>query len=71
MNSGMEIGIAGVAIHAPQRSDTRSLEESIYAVTWALETIGLLCFWGLPGPALVGGAAMGLVLLAALRSRSF
>ena len=41
---------------------------AMYAVTWALETIGLLCFWGLTGPALVGGAAMGLVLLAALRS---
>jgi len=35
MNAGTKIGIAGVAIHAPQRSDTRSLEESIYAVTWA------------------------------------
>lgn len=30
-----EIGICGVAIHAPQRNDSRSLEESIYAVTWA------------------------------------
>ena len=30
-----QIGICGVAIHAPQRSDSRSLEESIYAVTWA------------------------------------
>jgi len=30
-----EIGIAGVAIHAPPRTDSRSLEESIYAVTWA------------------------------------
>jgi len=29
------IGIAGVAIHAPPRTDSRSLEESIYAVTWA------------------------------------
>jgi hypothetical protein len=40
---------------------------AIYAITWALETIGLLFFWGLPGPALVGGAVMGLVLLLALR----
>jgi len=30
-----EIGVAGVAIHAPPRTDSRSLEESIYAVTWA------------------------------------
>jgi acetyl-CoA C-acetyltransferase len=35
MNVGMEIGIAGCAMHAPQRTDSRSLEESIYAVTWA------------------------------------
>jgi acetyl-CoA C-acetyltransferase len=35
MNAGSEIGIVGCAIHAPQRSDTRSLEESIYAVTKA------------------------------------
>jgi acetyl-CoA C-acetyltransferase len=35
MSTGTEIGIAGVAIHAPQRTDSRSLEESIYAVTWA------------------------------------
>ena len=35
MNPGTEIGIAGVAMHAPQRTDSRSLEESIYAVTCA------------------------------------
>ena len=35
MNPGTEIGIAGVAMHAPQRTDSRSLEESIYAVTRA------------------------------------
>ena len=35
MNPGTEIGIAGVAMHAPQQTDSRSLEESIYAVTWA------------------------------------
>ena len=40
---------------------------AIYAITWALETLGLLLFWGLPGPALVGGAAMGSVLLGAHR----
>lgn len=32
---------------------------TIYGLTWILETIGLLVFWGLPGPALVGFAAMG------------
>ncbi len=40
---------------------------AIYAITWALETIGLLLFWGLPGAALVGGAAMGSMLLWSLR----
>ncbi len=40
---------------------------AIYAITWGLETLGLLLFWGLPGPALVGGAVMGSVLLWALR----
>jgi putative membrane protein len=41
---------------------------AIYAMTWALEMAGLLLFWGLPAPALVGGAAMGLMLLVSLRS---
>jgi uncharacterized membrane protein len=31
----------------------------IYTITWALETIGLLIFWGLPGPALAGFVGMG------------
>jgi putative membrane protein len=34
----------------------------VYAFTLALEFIGLLVFWGLPGPALVGGAGMGAML---------
>jgi putative membrane protein len=37
----------------------------IYTVTWALETIGLLVFWGLPGPALVGFVVMGLLVVLA------
>lgn len=32
----------------------------IYTITWFLETFGLLFFWNLVGPALVGGAMMGL-----------
>ena len=31
----------------------------IYTITWFLETVGLLFFWQLPGPALVGGLVMG------------
>lgn len=38
----------------------------IYGVTWVLMTIGLAVFWGLPGPALVGGVVMGAILAAAL-----
>lgn len=40
----------------------------IYAITWLLEFIGLLFFWGAPGPALVGFAGMGLMLVWALRA---
>lgn len=40
----------------------------VYAITWALETIGLLAFWNLPGPALVGGVVMGVFLALALRA---
>ncbi|MDZ4763297.1 MAG: carotenoid biosynthesis protein [Chloroflexota bacterium] len=40
----------------------------IYGITWALQTMGLMVFWGLPGPALVGGAVMGLCLAAAVRA---
>jgi putative membrane protein len=43
----------------------------IYIVTWLLETIGLLFFWGLPGPALVGFVGMGsLIWLARQQRRS-
>jgi uncharacterized membrane protein len=31
----------------------------IYTITWALETAGLILFWHLPGPALVGCLGMG------------
>jgi lycopene beta-cyclase len=32
----------------------------IYTITWILETIGLIVFWGLPGPGLVGFVGMGI-----------
>lgn len=38
----------------------------IYGITWFLMTFGLLFFWNLPGPALVGGAVMGTILLVSL-----
>jgi lycopene beta-cyclase len=47
------------AVIRPQRLPQRPLL-LIYTITWALETVGLLFFWGLVGPALVGFAGMGL-----------
>ncbi len=41
---------------------------AIYAISWALETVGLLVFWGLPGPALVGTVVMGAILLWAIKA---
>jgi len=37
---------------------------AIYGLTWFFETFGLLFFWGLVGPALVGGVVMGGFLFA-------
>jgi putative membrane protein len=34
----------------------------IYGITWALESIGLAVFWGLPGPAVAGFLVMGSVV---------
>ncbi len=39
----------------------------IYTVTWFLEAFGLLLFWGLPGPALIGTVAMGLPIVLTAR----
>jgi len=39
----------------------------IYAISWFLETFGLIFFWNLPIPGIVGGLVMGGFLLAALR----
>ncbi len=38
----------------------------IYVITWALESIGLIVFWGLPGPGIVGFVAMGVMTAAAV-----
>lgn len=34
----------------------------VYAITWLLESIGLLFFWNLPGPGIVGFIGMGSLL---------
>lgn len=39
----------------------------IYSITWFLETFGLLFFWGLIGPALIGGIVMGTLMVLAWR----
>lgn len=39
----------------------------IYTITWALEAIGLLVFFGLPGPGLVGMVGMGLFVFLSWR----
>jgi putative membrane protein len=41
----------------------------IYGITWIFQTIGQLLFWNLPGPGLVGFAAMGSMLAFACLSR--
>ncbi len=41
----------------------------IYVVTWALESIGQLFFWSLPGPAVAGFLGMGALLLAVIVRR--
>lgn len=38
----------------------------VYGLTWFFETFGLLFFWGLVGPAIVGGLIMGGFLAAAV-----
>lgn len=38
----------------------------VFAVTWFLETFGLLFFWGLAGPAVGGGLVMGGLMVLAL-----
>lgn len=38
---------------------------AIYAITWALQSIGQAAFWGMPGPALAGFVGMGVFVLAA------
>jgi uncharacterized membrane protein len=41
---------------------------AVYTLTWILETVGLLVFWGLPGPAVCGYVAMGILVALAWHS---
>ncbi len=38
---------------------------TIYSIVWFLQTVGLLIFWGMIGPALVGGVVMGAFMVLA------
>ena len=40
----------------------------VYTLTWALESFGLAVFWGLVGPAVVGGLGMGVFIFWGWRS---
>lgn len=40
----------------------------IYTITWVLQTIGQIVFWGLPISGIIGGAAMGVFVIAAWRA---
>lgn len=46
----------------PKRVPERPLL-TLYTITWLLNTLGLGLFWGLTGPAIVGGLIMGLFAL--------
>ena len=40
----------------------------VYTITWLLMTGGLAIFWGMPGPALVGGLVMGVLTVLGWRA---
>jgi putative membrane protein len=40
----------------------------IYTITWFLEWFGLAFFWGMPGPALIGGIVMGFFVVLGWRN---
>jgi lycopene beta-cyclase len=52
------------AVLRPQPVPVRPLL-IIYSITWALESIGLIVFFGLPGPGLVGLSVMGIFVVLA------
>jgi lycopene beta-cyclase len=41
----------------------------VYTLTWLIETVGLLLFWGLYGPALAGFVGMGVFVVVAWKAR--
>jgi putative membrane protein len=52
-------GLVTFLVHPREITSAAKPLAVIYALTWLLQTIGLGVFWGQPGPALFGCAAMG------------
>lgn len=68
--AGWLLGSALLTLLTRPRKLPTTFLVTIYAVTWALQTIGQLLLWQMPGPALGGGVGMGLFLgFAYLRAR--
>ena len=40
----------------------------VYTIMWLLQTAGLVIFWGMPGPGIVGGIIMGSITILAWRA---
>jgi hypothetical protein len=52
------------AVVRPHRLPQRPLLV-IYTLTWLIETVGLILFWGLYGPAMAGCVGMGVFVAVA------
>jgi putative membrane protein len=61
------VSIVLTALIRPDKLPVRPLL-LVYTITWFLEVFGLAFFWGMPGPALIGGIAMGFFVWLGWRS---
>ena len=59
-----------IILRPPSLSKTNLMLWLVFAVTWFLETFGLLFFWDLAGPAIGGGLVMGGFMIWAIVSYS-
>lgn len=55
-------------LHPPSLKQTGPVLWLVFAITWFLETFGLLFFWDLAGPAIGGGLVMGGLMVWSFRS---
>ena len=56
---GWALTTALITVIVGPRALPQGLLMSIYVLTWLLQSMGLLFFWNLPGPAIIGFVAMG------------